>query len=125
LFPAFLHGTLERMNQTVSENWLTVPEVCERLGLSPGKVHRLVEECSLLGMKKDGVFMVPEAFLDGDQPLANLRGTAVLLIDGGFSPEGAIEWLFSHHDVLQLRPVDALLQGRKTEVRRLAQALAL
>jgi hypothetical protein len=113
------------MNQTVSENWLTVAEVCERLRVSPGKVHRLVEECSLLGIKKDGVFQIPEAFLDGDQPLVNLRGTAIVLVDGGFTPEGAIEWFFSHHDVLGLRPIDALLQGRKTEVRRLAQALAL
>jgi hypothetical protein len=113
------------MEKTASETWLTVPEVCDRLGVSPGKVHRLVEECSLLGMKKDGVFMIPEAFLEDNQPLPNLRGTAVVLIDGGFSPEGAIEWLFAPHEVLTVRPIDALVAGRKSEVRRLAQVLAL
>jgi excisionase family DNA binding protein len=112
------------MTKTPSELWLTVPEVCQRLGVTPGKVHRLVEERGLLGAKKDGVFHIPEAFLDGDQPLASLRGTAVVLLDGGFTQDTAIEWLFSHDDALGARPIDALTQGRKTEVRRLAQTLA-
>jgi len=113
------------MTKTPSELWLTVPDVCQRLGVTPGKVHRFVEERSLLGMKKDGVFQIPEAFLEADQPLPNLRGTAVVLLDGGFTQETAIDWLFSHHDALGTRPIDALWEGRKTEVRRLAQTLAL
>jgi hypothetical protein len=60
------------MTKTPSELWLTVADVCQRLGVTPGKVHRLVEERALLGTKRDGVFQIPEAFLDGDQPLANL-----------------------------------------------------
>jgi hypothetical protein len=112
------------MTKTPSELWLTVADVCQRLGVTPGKVHRLVEERALLGTKRDGVFQIPEAFLDGDQPLANLRGTAVVLLDGGFTQDSAIEWLFSHDDALGSRPIDALTQGRKTEVRRLAQTLA-
>lgn len=113
------------MSNPVSTEWLSVPEVCERLGLTPGKVHRLVEERALLGKKVDGVFRIPEAFLDGDQPLGDLRGTATVLLDGGFSPEGAIDWLFTHDDILGVSPIQAIVQGRKTEVRRLAQTLAI
>jgi hypothetical protein len=105
--------------------WLTIPEVCERLSLTPGKVHRLVEDCALLGVKHDGVFRIPDIFLEGSAPVADLKGTAIVLIDGGFSPEGAIEWLVSTHEVLAMSPIEAIRAGRKTEVRRLAQALAL
>lgn len=108
-----------------SDEWLTVPDVCERLGLSPGKVHRLVEERSLLGIKEDGVFRIPAVFLDGSEPLKDLRGTAVVLIDGGFTEEAAIRWLLANNSDLGVSPVVALREGRKTEVRRLAQSLAL
>jgi hypothetical protein len=112
------------MVQRESDQWLTVPDVCERLGVTPGKVHRFVEERALLGMKREGVFCIPEIFLDGSEPLGDLRGTAVVLMDGGFTQESAIEWLLHDHEVLGARPIDALRQGRKTEVRRLAQSLA-
>lgn len=110
---------------TGSEQWLTVPDVCERLGLSPGKVHRLVEEKSLMGVKTDGVFRIPEVFLDGAEPLKDLRGTAVVLVDGGFTDEAAVDWLLRDSVDLGTSPVAALHQGRKAEVRRLAQSLAL
>jgi hypothetical protein len=105
--------------------WLSIPEVCERLGLSPGKVHRLVEERSLLGVKRDGIFMIPDVFLNGAEPLGDLRGTLLVLIDGGFSEEGCLEWMLGANEVLGTTPINALWQGRKTEVRRLAHSLAL
>ena len=105
--------------------WLSVPDVCERLSLTPGKVHRLVEDRALLGKKIDGVFHIPEVFLEGAAPLPDLKGTAVVLLDGGFSHGAALEWLLSYQDVLSARPIDAIRQGRKTEVRRFALTLAL
>jgi hypothetical protein len=105
--------------------WLTIPEVCERLSLTPGKVHRLVEERALLGKKIEGVFRIPEVFLDGASPVSDLKGTALVLVDGGFSLDGAIEWLLTDHEVLGASPIAAIRAGRKTEVRRLAQTLAL
>ncbi|KGA05895.1 MAG: hypothetical protein GM43_1275 [actinobacterium acMicro-4] len=105
--------------------WLTVPEVCERLGLTPGKVHRLVEDRALLGTKIEGIFRIPEVFLDGGEPLKDLRGTVVVLLDGGFTDDDATRWLLEHNDALAVAPIDALRSGRKSEVRRLAQTLAL
>jgi hypothetical protein len=107
-----------------SLTWLTIPQVCERLDLRPGKVHRLLEERFLLGRKQDGVFRIPELMLDGEEPLGELRGTLVVLLDGGFSESDALEWLFDANEVLQATPIEAMRMGRKTEVRRLAQVLA-
>jgi hypothetical protein len=71
------------------------------------------------------VLRIPEVFLAGDAPLPELRGTAILLADSGFDDDSAVEWLLSDEDSLGAAPVDALLAGRKAEVRRVAQALAL
>ena len=105
--------------------WITVPDVCERLGISPGKVHRLVEERYLLGRKSEGVFRIPEVMLQGNEPVKEVRGTLVVLLDGGFDEDSPLEWLLGHHELLGVSPIEALRAGRKTEVRRIAQSLAL
>jgi hypothetical protein len=46
-------------------------------------------------------------------------------MDSGFSLEGAIEWLYTPNEVLGQTPMAALVAGKKSEIRRLAQALAL
>ena len=105
--------------------WLTVPDVCERMNLSPGKVHRLLEERALLGVRVDGIMKIPALFLVEDQPQGDLRGTAVVLLDGGYSDEEAVAWLLTDEDSLGQSPIDALRAGRKSAVRRVAQILAL
>jgi type IIA topoisomerase, A subunit len=47
-----------------------------------------------------------------------------VLKDAGFSDEEAITWLYTADDSLPGRPIDALINGQKTEIRRRAQALA-
>ncbi len=106
-------------------SWLTVPDVAERLNTIPGKVRRLIEERALLGKKIEGVFRIPEPFLPEGEPLKDLGGTVVVLLDGGFSEDEAVEWLLTHHEGLGVTPVEAIRWGRKTEVRRVAQVLAL
>ena len=46
------------------------------------------------------------------------------LLDAGFSDEEALRWLFTEDESLPGRPIDALRDGRRTEIRRRAQALA-
>lgn len=96
-----------------------------RLGVSVGKVRRLVQERALLARKVDGIWLIPEPFLTDDDVVADLRGTATVLIDGGFSDDEALGWLLDDNDSLGVAPIEAIRQGRKTEVRRLAQSLAL
>lgn len=105
--------------------WLPVDEVAKRLGVSTSRVRRLVEDRHLLAVRRDGVLSVPEDFLSGNEPLRELRGTVILLGDGGFEDPEAVAWLLSPDDSLGVAPIDALRAGRKAEVRRVAQALAI
>lgn len=122
-------------------NWLTVPDVAEMLGVDPGKVRRLVQERRLVAVRRGTppVLSVPAAFLvaghlanpaapdrpSPDRPwavLAALQGTLTVLGDDGFSDEETVAWLFAVEDSLGVAPIEALRAGRKTEVRRVAQA---
>ena len=67
---------------------------------------------------------VPALFMDGNRVLDSLKGTLTVLQDAGFTDEEAIAWLFTEDESLPGRPIDALHGGRKTEIRRRAQALA-
>jgi hypothetical protein len=107
-----------------AREWLTIPDVAERLGTTPSRVRRLVEERVLLAVRIDGVLRLPAVFLDGDEPFSPLRGTITLLGDNGFSDDEAMEWLLGEDEILGAAPIDALLAGRKAEVRRVAQSLA-
>jgi len=104
--------------------WVAIPDIAERFGLKLSQVHRLVEEHSLLAARVDGVLKVPELFLGETEPLRELRGTVMLLLDDGFSADEAMSWLLEPEDSLGTSPVLALRAGRKAEVRRVAQALA-
>jgi len=105
--------------------WLTVPDVAERLRTTPARVRRLLEDKHLLAARREGVLRIPEVFLHDDEPLPELRGTAILLADSGFDDDAAVAWLLGEEDSLGTAPIDALRAGRKAEVRRVAQALAL
>jgi hypothetical protein len=121
------------------DGWLTLPDVAERIGTDVGRVRRLVEDRHLLALRgDDGILRVPERFLvpagEAWEPIPALRGTLVLLADAGFSDAEAVRWLFTPDPSLARRgdpaepaprPVDALVAGQKSEIRRRAQALAL
>lgn len=105
--------------------WLTIPDLVEKLDLTPSRIRRLIEERQLLAIKRDGVLSVPADFLnDEDQPLSELRGTLFVLADARFTDDEAMEWMLSVEESLGTAPIDALRAGRKAEVRRVAQALA-
>ncbi|GAA2188304.1 hypothetical protein GCM10009786_16890 [Leucobacter alluvii] len=103
---------------------LGVPELVDRLGITPGRLHRLIEDRVLASVRIDGVLRVPAEFLQGDEPLPSLRGTLLVLDDAGFSEEEAVLWMLSVNDELGERPIDSLQAGRKSAVRRATQSLA-
>ena len=94
------------------------------LDLSPGKVHRFIEDRHLLAVRRNKVLVVPEEFVLDGEPLKDLRGTLMLLADDGFSDDEAMQWMLEVNDLLGVSPIAALREGRKAEVRRVAQALA-
>ncbi|MFC5382255.1 Rv2175c family DNA-binding protein [Aquipuribacter nitratireducens] len=111
-------------------DWLPLPDVAERLDLDIMRVRRLVADGDLAAVRVDGVVQVPAAFLveapggHGAAPLPELRGTLTVLEDAGYTTAEAVRWLFTPDPTLvEGRPVDTLRAGRKTEIRRRAQAL--
>lgn len=113
--------------ETLVGDWLTVPDVAERMGIALSAVRRLIEERELLSARigERNVIAVPEQFLD-EEVYRHLRGTFTVLADGGLSDEEILRWLFTPNDLLRTggTPVAALAAGFKTEVRRRAMELA-
>ena len=106
-------------------DWLTLPEVGDRLALSVSRVKQLLRDRKLLAVQRpSGALCVPAAFLDGDQVIRGLPGTLTLLYDCGFGPVEALRWLFTVDETLPGTPIQAIAENRRTEVNRRAQALA-
>ena len=78
----------------------------------------------LFSVRFDGVQTIPAHLIATGEPLPSLRGTILVLIDAGFSPESAVEWLYRDEEPIGRKPIDLLLDGRKSEVPRVAQSLA-
>jgi len=105
-------------------DWLTVPDLVELLGQTPSRIRRLIDDRHLLAKRVEGVLKVPAVFLRDDAPVPELHGTAMVLADAGFTDEEVLEWMLAEEDSLGTTPIAALRAGRKSEVRRVAQALA-
>lgn len=103
--------------------WLTIDEVADLLGISSGKVRRLIDEHILFSYKVEKEPMVPANLIVDGEPLSSIRGTMILLLDLGLSLQEAITWLYEFNDELGTEPISALLAGHKAPVRRAAQGL--
>jgi len=116
---------VNELEELISE-WLPLPDVAERLDLPIKKVHSLLEERALVAVRvgERNIRAIPAEFLIEDRLLDSLKGTISVLADAGFDDVEILRWLFTEDESLPGRPVDALRQGRKTEIRRRAQALA-
>lgn len=129
-------GTLARVSETPTSpdarddlealvpEWLTVPDLVERLGRRLSDVRTLLEEREIIAVRRGErhVVSVPAGFVDDDGPLPALRGTFTVLADGGMDDAEIIRWLHTPDDTLPVpgTPLDAIRAGFKTEVRRRA-----
>jgi hypothetical protein len=108
--------------------WVTVPDVAERWGWSLARVRQAITDRELLAARTGPrqVVSVPSKFLDDTGPRSELRGTFSVLADGGMNDDEILRWLFTPDDTLPVdgAPIDALIAGHKTEVRRRAQVTA-
>lgn len=116
---------MQELENLVGE-WLPLPDVAELLNLQLRKVHGLLNERQILEARvgENNIRAVPAAFIRDGEIVDSLGGTISVLTDSGFSDGEIIRWLFTPDDSLPGTPMDALLAGRKTEIRRRAQALA-
>ena len=107
------------------EKWLSYDEVADLLGVSKGKVARLVEDNFLFSVRIEKEPKVPAEIIVDGEPLASIRGTLIVLEDAGFNPEDSAQWLYQFQEELDETPIQSLVRGRKSAVRRLAQSLAI
>lgn len=109
-------------------DWLTVPDLGERLGLRLSDVRQLIVDRQLLGLRigPRKVMSVPAKFVNEAGPLPHLPGTFTVLADGRMTDAEILRWLFTPDATLPVlgAPIDALLGGFKTEVRRRAMEAA-
>jgi hypothetical protein len=96
------------------------------MNVSITKVHALLDEKALVALRVGDrrIRSVPADFMQDGHPVESLKGTIVVLSDAGYSDEELTTWLFTPDESLRGRPIDALREGRKTEIRRRAQSLA-
>jgi hypothetical protein len=105
--------------------WLSLPDVADRLDVGASRVKQLLRERKLLAVTRPGGDRaVPAAFLDGAQIVKGLGGTLTVLFDCGFDEVEALRWLFTADETLPGTPIEALGRRRGAEVNRRAQALA-
>jgi hypothetical protein len=108
--------------------WLTVPDIGERMGLRLSDVRQMIEDRHVLSMRigPRKVVSVPAKFFNDEGPLPELLGTFTVLRDGRMSDTQILRWLFTPDDTLPApgAPMDSLLAGFKTEVRRRAMEAA-
>jgi hypothetical protein len=115
------------LEQLVGE-WLTVPDLGERLGLRLSDVRQLLADRQLVGFRigPRNVMSVPSKFVNEAGPLPELPGTFTVLADGRMNDAEILRWLFTPDATLPIpgAPIDALRAGFKTEVRRRAMEAA-
>ena len=115
------------LEQLVGE-WLTVPDIGERMGMRLSDVRQMIEDRQVLGARigPRNVMSVPSKFFNDEGPLPELPGTFTVLHDSRMTDAQILRWLFTPDDTLPVQgaPMDALLAGFKTEVRRRAMEAA-
>ncbi|MEP7193315.1 MAG: Rv2175c family DNA-binding protein [Actinomycetota bacterium] len=108
--------------------WLTVPDIGERMGLRLSDVRQMIEDRQVLAVRigPRKVVSVPSKFFNEEGPLPELPGTFTVLRDSRMTDAQILRWLFTPDDSLPVQgaPMDALLAGFKTEVRRRAMEAA-
>ena len=108
--------------------WLTVPDIGERMGIRLSDVRQMIEDRQVLGVRigPRQVMSVPSKFFNDEGPLPELPGTFTVLGDSRMTDAQILRWLFTADDSLPVQgaPMDALLAGFKTEVRRRAMEAA-
>jgi hypothetical protein len=119
-----VQNTIDATTDKLVGEWLPLAEAAIRLGLNQSRTKQLIRDHKLLGIQREGTFMVPAAFLAGGEVVKGLGGTLTLLADAGYDDQEALRWLFTADDTLPGTPAQALAENRGTEIRRRAQALA-
>lgn len=109
--------------ELVETEWVNLPDVADRLGVSISKVHQKIRDGQLLAVKRNGVRVVPADLVANDIVLKHLPGILTLLRDAGYNDEEALRWLYEPDETVDGCGAKGLGGDRAREVKRRAQAL--
>jgi hypothetical protein len=113
--------------ETLVPAWLSLPDVAERMRLPVNRVRQAVAEHRLVAVRRgeNNALYVPADFVAADgELLKGLQGLLNVLYDNKFSDVEIVRWLYTPDDTLPGSPAQALVEDRRAEVTRRAQALA-
>jgi transcriptional regulatory protein len=109
----------------VDEPVITVPDAAERMGVVVTRVMAHLGDRDMIAVRKDGVRYLPARYFNEDGQLNRfVPGVIKLLLDGSYTEEEILEFLFTEDDSLPGRPIDAVHGHSAREVMRRAQAMA-
>lgn len=109
----------------VDEPVITVPDAAERMGVVVTRVMAHLGDRDMIAVRKDGVRYLPARYFNEDGQLNRfVPGVIKLLLDGSYTEEEILEFLFAEDDSLPGRPIDAVHGHLAREVMRRAQAMA-
>ncbi|GID93590.1 transcriptional regulator [Amorphoplanes digitatis] len=103
--------------------WINLPDVADKLGLSISKVHQMIRDGALLAVRRDGIRVVPAELVANSTVLKHLPGVITLLRDNGYNDEEALRWLYEPDATVDGCGAKGLGGDRAREVKRRAQAL--
>ena len=103
--------------------WVTLPDIADKLDLSISKVNQMVRDGHLIAVKRDRIKVVPAELVANSNVLKHLPGIVTLLRDAGYNDEEAVKWLYEPDQELDGCAAKALAGHRAREVKRRAQAL--
>jgi hypothetical protein len=121
---AVWHAVLVSESVTAAPaEWVTLPDVAEKLDLSISKVHQMIRDGHLLAVRRDGLRVIPSELIANATVLKHLPGVLNLLRDAGYNDEEALQWLYEPDKALDGNGATALGGDLAREVKRRAQAL--
>jgi hypothetical protein len=100
-------------------HFLPVPDIADALGLIVTKVHQLLRDRTIIGVRRGGVLMIPAEFVSGGEVVRGLTGTITVLTDAGFDDAEILDWLFAPE--AGTSAMAELAAGRVKAVHRRAQ----
>ena len=103
--------------------WINLPDVADKLGVSISKVHQMIRDGELLAFRRDGIRVVPADLVANSTVLKHLPGVLTLLRDAGYNDEEALRWLYEPDETVDGCAAKGLGGDRAREVKRRAQAL--
>jgi len=106
---------------------LSLTEASERLNVTRQRVHKRIQEGTMLGMHgPDGNLLIPafqiEAGKDGERIMPGIEHAIRPFVKAGEGGWAALQWILDKDPNLATTPLKAIRAGRVDEVARAAQA---